>query len=78
MIQTLLAFVFLIGLGFILGYLTKQDDAYERGYFFGRADGRTEVFNLFKKEKNNIDDDSNHPNTIQDNRAGKRSGPQTS
>jgi hypothetical protein len=31
--------------------MTKQDDAYERGYFFGRADGRTEVFNLLKKEK---------------------------
>lgn len=39
-IETILAFVILIGLGFILGYLTKQDDAYERGYFFGRADGR--------------------------------------
>ena len=51
MIGALLAFVILIGLGFILGYLTKQDDAYERGYFFGRADGRTEVFNLLKKEK---------------------------
>lgn len=51
MIGALLAFVILIGLGFILGYLTKQDDAYERGYFFGRADGRTEVFNLFKDEK---------------------------
>lgn len=50
-IETILAFVILIGLGFILGYLTKQDDAYERGYFFGRADGRTEVFNLFKKEE---------------------------
>ena len=77
MIQTLLAFVMLIGLGFILGYMTKQVDAYKRGYFFGRAEGRTEVFNLFKDEKNNIDDDTNNPNTIQDNRAGKRSGPQT-
>lgn len=58
MIEALFAFVILIGLGFILGYLTKQDDAYERGYFFGRADGRTEVFNLFKEEKNNEDNDA--------------------
>lgn len=58
MIGAILAFVFLIGLGFVLGYLTKQDDAYERGYFFGRADGRTEVFNLWKKEKNNGDNDT--------------------
>lgn len=58
MIGALLAFVFLIGLGFILGYLAKQDDAYERGYFFGRAEGRTEVFNLFKDEKNNRDNDA--------------------
>ena len=57
MIQAFLAFVILIGIGFILGYLTKQDDAYERGYFFGRADGRTEVFNLWNKEKNNGDND---------------------
>lgn len=63
MIQTLLAFVFLIGLGFILGYMTKQDDAYKRGYFFGRADGRTEVFNLFKEEKKNIDDDDRRTET---------------
>lgn len=53
MIEALLAFVVLIGLGFILGYITKQDDAYERGYFFGRAAGRTEVFNLFKEEEKN-------------------------
>lgn len=58
MIGEFLVFVLLIGLGFILGYLTKQDDAYERGYFFGRADGRTEVFNLWKKEKNNGDNDA--------------------
>ena len=57
MIEAILAFVFLIGLGFVLGYMTKQDDAYERGYFFGRADGRTEVFNLFKEEKNNGDNE---------------------
>ena len=57
MIEALSAFVILVGLGFILGYLTKQDDAYERGYFFGRADGRTEVFNLWKKEKNNGDNE---------------------
>ena len=76
MIQAILAFVFLIGLGFILGYITKQDDAYERGYFFGRAEGRTEVFNLWNNEKNNIDDDSDNPNTIQDNRGRKRGGPQ--
>lgn len=63
MIEAILAFVFLIGLGFILGYLTKQDDAYERGYFFGRAEGRTEVFNLFKNEKNNIDDDDRRTKT---------------
>ena len=54
MIEALLAVVILIGLGFILGYVTKQDDAYERGYFFGRADGRTEVFNLWKKDKDEI------------------------
>lgn len=58
MFQELLTFVFLIGLGFVLGYLTKQDDAFERGYFFGRAEGRTEVFNLWKKEKNNGDNDA--------------------
>ena len=57
MIEALSAFVIRVGLGFILGYLTKQDDAYERGYFFGRADGRTEVFNLWKKEKNNGDNE---------------------
>lgn len=58
MIEALFAFVILIGLGFILGYLTKQDDAYERGYFFGRADGITEVFNLFKEEENNKDNNT--------------------
>ena len=58
MIEALLAVVMLIGLGFILGYVTKQDDEYERGYFFGRADGRTEVFDLWKKEKNNGDNDT--------------------
>lgn len=58
MIEALFAFVILIGIGFILGYLTKQDDAYERGYFFGRADGRTEVFNLFKEEGNNKDNNA--------------------
>lgn len=63
MIEALLAFVMLIGLGFILGYLTKQDDAYEMGYFFGRADGRTEVFNLFKNEKNNRDNDDRRTET---------------
>lgn len=63
MIEAILAVVFLIGLGFILGYVTKQDDAYERGYFFGRADGRTEVFNLFKNEKNNRDNDDRRTET---------------
>lgn len=58
MIGAILAVVFLIGIGYVLGYLTKQDDAYERGYFFGRADGRTEVFDLWKKEKNNGDNDT--------------------
>ena len=58
MIGAILAFVILIGIGYVLGYITKQDDAYERGYFFGRADGRTEVFNLFKEEKNNEDNDT--------------------
>lgn len=56
MIGELLAFAIFIGIGFILGYLTKQDDSYERGYFFGRADGRTEVFNLFKEENNRDND----------------------
>lgn len=58
MIGGILVVVLLVGAGFVLGYLTKQEDIYERGYFFGRADGRTEVFDLWKKEKNNKDNDA--------------------
>lgn len=68
MIGAFLAFVILIGLGYILGYLRKQDDAYERGYFFGRADGRTEVFNLFKEEKKNNGDNDSEINGSSGNR----------
>lgn len=35
----LFAFAFIFGCGFVIGRCTKQEDEYERGYFFGKCDG---------------------------------------
>lgn len=50
-LEIILAIAFLVGAGYLLGYLQKQQDEYDRGYFFGHIDG-------VKEEQKRIKDKS--------------------
>ena len=52
-LEKIIGIAFLVGAGYLLGYLQKQQDEYHRGYFFGKSAGIREEQELQKKKTSN-------------------------